>query len=324
MRPECSELPQGKVDPLVVDAALAAARVGLEHADAVERLRMRIDELEASRSEFLTTVERERRRLKIQLSSGLREPLVGLAALLAEASAELAHGDEGAARRLLMAARARLTVAHADLRLLARGVYPAVLSQSGLAVALRALAEEAEGRLRVVVSPSVEARRRSGVVEAAAYFIVATLPVMLAAGQRVVRVPTRLMADARRAGRDRGKSDPIDAEAVAWAALRHPDLPVASLDGASREVKLLSDFRRDLVRQRTQVCTRFAGTFTSWTRRCTSLPRPSPPLCGRPDRPRARPLRWCRSPAGPRAGGPLRRSQPADHWPASCRLWSGS
>jgi transposase len=182
-------------------------------------------------------------------------------------------------------------------------VYPAVLSQSGLAVALRALAEEAEGRLRVVVSPSVEARRRSGVVEAAAYFIVATLPVMLAAGQRVVRVPTRLMADARRAGRDRGKSDPIDAEAVVWATLRHPDLPVASLDGASREVKLLSDFRRDLVRQRTQVCTRFAGTFTSWTRRCTSLPRPSPPLCGRPDRPRARPLRWCRSPAGPRAVG---------------------
>jgi hypothetical protein len=47
-------------------------------------------------------------------------------------------------------------------------VYPAVLSQSGLAVALCALAEEAEGRLRVVVSPSVEARRRSGVVEAAA------------------------------------------------------------------------------------------------------------------------------------------------------------
>jgi len=132
-------------------------------------------------------------------------------------------------------------------------VSPAVLSQSGLGVALPAPAEEAEGRLRVVVSPSVEARRLSGVVEAAAYFIVATLPVMLAAGQRVVRVPTRLMADARRAGRDRGKSDPIDAEAVAWAALRHPDLPVASLDGASREVKLLSDFRRDLVRQRTSV-----------------------------------------------------------------------
>jgi transposase len=77
---------------------------------------------------------------------------------------------------------------------------------------------------------------------------------LLAAGQRVIRVPTRLMADARRAGRERGKSDPIDAEAVALAALRHPDLPVASLDGPAREVKLLSDYRRDLVRQRTQLC----------------------------------------------------------------------
>jgi len=77
---------------------------------------------------------------------------------------------------------------------------------------------------------------------------------LLAAGQHVVRVPTRLMAGARRAGRDRGKSDPIDAETLALAALRHPDLPVASLNGASREVKALSYFRRDLMRQRTQVC----------------------------------------------------------------------
>lgn len=63
---------------------------------------------------------------------------------------------------------------------------------------------------------------------------------LLRAGQRVVRVPTRLMAGARRGARTPGKSDPIDAEAVALAALRHPDLPVAELDGPAREVKLLS------------------------------------------------------------------------------------
>ena len=79
---------------------------------------------------------------------------------------------------------------------------------------------------------------------------------LLAAGQQVVRVPTRLMAAARRAGRRPGKSDPIDAEAVALAALRHPDLPVAELDGPTREVKLLVDYRRDLVRQRTRVANR--------------------------------------------------------------------
>jgi transposase len=79
---------------------------------------------------------------------------------------------------------------------------------------------------------------------------------LLAAGCRVVRVPTRLMATARRAGREPGKSDPIDAEAVALAALRHPDLPVAELDGPSRQVKLLSDHRHDLVVQRTRIASR--------------------------------------------------------------------
>jgi transposase len=76
---------------------------------------------------------------------------------------------------------------------------------------------------------------------------------LLSAGHRVVRVPTRLMADARRGGRRPGKSDPIDAEAVALAALRHPDLPVAELDGPTREVKLLVDHRRVLVAERTRI-----------------------------------------------------------------------
>lgn len=53
--------------------------------------------------------------------------------------------------------------------------------------------------------------------------------------------------------REPGKSDPIDAAAVAVAALRHPDLPRARLDGPAREVKLLSDYRRDLVVQRTRI-----------------------------------------------------------------------
>ena len=76
---------------------------------------------------------------------------------------------------------------------------------------------------------------------------------LLAAGEAVVRVPTRLMAGERRGGREQGKSDPIDALAVARAALREPDLPVAQLDGAARELKLLVDHREDLVRERTRM-----------------------------------------------------------------------
>jgi transposase len=74
---------------------------------------------------------------------------------------------------------------------------------------------------------------------------------LLNSGHSVVRVHTRLMAGARRSARERGKSDPIDAEAVARVALREPDLPKASLDGPSRDLKLLVDHRRTLVAQRT-------------------------------------------------------------------------
>jgi transposase len=53
---------------------------------------------------------------------------------------------------------------------------------------------------------------------------------MLAAGERIVRVPPKLMAHTRDSARTYGKSDPIDALAVARAALREPDLPTAHLD----------------------------------------------------------------------------------------------
>jgi transposase len=74
---------------------------------------------------------------------------------------------------------------------------------------------------------------------------------LLASGEEIVRVPPKLMAHARDAARTYGKSDPIDALAVARAAWREPDLPVARLDGASRDLRLLVDHREDLVRERT-------------------------------------------------------------------------
>lgn len=79
---------------------------------------------------------------------------------------------------------------------------------------------------------------------------------LLTAGQKVVRVPTKLMAQARASARTRGKSDPIDALAVARAFLREPDLPVASHDESSRELKLLVDRREVLVAQRTATINR--------------------------------------------------------------------
>ncbi|CAM3348213.1 IS110 family transposase [Mycobacterium intermedium] len=79
---------------------------------------------------------------------------------------------------------------------------------------------------------------------------------LLTRGQTVVRVPTKLMAQVRKSARRPGKSDPIDAEAVARAVLREPDLPAACHDEASRMLKLLTDRRDVLVGQRTSAINR--------------------------------------------------------------------
>lgn len=76
---------------------------------------------------------------------------------------------------------------------------------------------------------------------------------LLERGERVVRVPPKLMAGARDSAREPGKSDRIDAVAVARAAIREglETLPVAQLAGAELDIRLLVDHRERLVKQRT-------------------------------------------------------------------------
>ena len=76
---------------------------------------------------------------------------------------------------------------------------------------------------------------------------------LLEGGERVIRVPPKLMAGQRRTERTFGKSDSIDALAIARAALREPDLPVARLDGPEREIAILVNYRSSLVVERTRM-----------------------------------------------------------------------
>jgi len=75
---------------------------------------------------------------------------------------------------------------------------------------------------------------------------------LIGRGERVLRIPTHLSATARRSSRQRGKSDPIDATAVARVALQEglAAFPVAHLDGPELDLRLLVDHRERLVRQR--------------------------------------------------------------------------
>jgi transposase len=76
---------------------------------------------------------------------------------------------------------------------------------------------------------------------------------LVARSERVVRVPPKLMAGARRSARTAGKSDGVDALAVAHAALRQPELPQARLAGIERDIKQLLDHREDQVWERTRI-----------------------------------------------------------------------
>src|SRR5215213_8319892 len=76
------------------------------------------------------------------------------------------------------------------------------------------------------------------------------------AGECIVRVPPKLMAHVRDSARTYGKSDPIDALAVARAAQREPNLPTARLGGPDRELRLLVDHRESLVAERTRLICR--------------------------------------------------------------------
>lgn len=79
---------------------------------------------------------------------------------------------------------------------------------------------------------------------------------LLARSEIVLRVGTRLMAGTRKTARTYGKSDSIDALAVARTALREPNLPRATHEPKLRELKLLVDHREDLVTERTAVISR--------------------------------------------------------------------
>jgi transposase len=112
-----------------------------------------------------------------------------------------------------------------------------------------------------------------------------------------VRVPPHLMAGRRRGLRQAGKSDPIDALALARAALEEgvETLPVAMLDGPAREIKLLLDHREDLIAERTRIQNRLRWLLHDrWPE--LELPKASLDHLSRLDRLQGR-LARCQQPA---------------------------
>ncbi|MEO6221605.1 MAG: sensor domain-containing protein [Vicinamibacterales bacterium] len=134
-----------------------------------DELRRRVTDLASSRTRSMSAADQERRRLERDLHDGAQQRIVSLAMTLGLAQQKLATNPEQGAR-LVAEAHEEAKRALQDLRDLARGLHPAVLTDHGLEAALPALAARCPipARVDVAVSP-----RPAPAVESAAYFVVA-------------------------------------------------------------------------------------------------------------------------------------------------------
>jgi signal transduction histidine kinase len=153
----------------LVRAVGGAAALTLENERLDAELRARIEELRASRARIVQATDDERRRLERDLHDGAQQRLVALALNL-----KLAHGsfdkDPGGARELIDDAIQELTEATAELRELARGIHPAILTERGLDAAVSTLAGRATVPVEVRAVPE---ERLAAPIESTAYFVVA-------------------------------------------------------------------------------------------------------------------------------------------------------
>jgi PAS domain S-box-containing protein len=151
----------------VLDDAGRVVRIVAGGLDVTERKRQE-EELRASRARIVAAGDDERRRLERNLHDGAQQRLVSLALALRLAESKLGSDPDGAAA-VLSSAGEELAHALEELRELARGIHPAVLTDRGLNAALEGLA----ARTPLPVELSLLPERLPEPVEAAAYYVVA-------------------------------------------------------------------------------------------------------------------------------------------------------
>lgn len=147
-------------------AKLAYAMLG---PDKARRMAAKAQRLQASRARGVEAAEAERRRIEHDLHDGAQQRLVSVAMSLGRARSKL-DSEPAAARDLINEAHTDAKLAVAELRDLARGIYPAVLGDRGLDAALSALAAKCPVPVEVAVDDGLMAKRPPRAVESCAYF----------------------------------------------------------------------------------------------------------------------------------------------------------
>ena len=153
--------------PALLEAAGSAARLALENERLHAELRSQLVELRQSRARIVRAGDEERRRLERDLHDGAQQRLLGIGMALQLLKSRI--GESGEAAALLVETEVEVQDALKELRELARGIHPAVLTDQGLDSAIRTLAERAP----IPVHVSNTAVRLPLDVETAAYFVVA-------------------------------------------------------------------------------------------------------------------------------------------------------
>ena len=195
----------------------------------------RVEELTETRAEALEAHGAELRRIERDLHDGTQAQLVAAALRLGLADRRF-EGDPDASRALFLEAREGIEEALTQLRTVIRGIYPPILSDRGLAGALRALAagQPIPVEMDVEMDVEMEGGRVPAAVEAAAYFVVAEALTNIAkhSGARHGRVAVRREgAHLTISVRDDGKGGADPGRGSGLAGIRRR---VAALDGTAR------------------------------------------------------------------------------------------
>lgn len=167
-RPLATLVHDAALDPDLVRATAAAAGMALENERLHAELRAQLEELRASRERIVLAGDAERRRVERNLHDGAQQRLLALSLALHAARRQVGTGDLEQLADTLERGGQELACAIEELRELARGIHPTVLSDAGLAPAVAMAA----GRMPVPVTVTVEEERYPPAVEATAYFVI--------------------------------------------------------------------------------------------------------------------------------------------------------
>jgi signal transduction histidine kinase len=160
--------PSLRDEPELIEAAGAAARLALENARLEAELKAQLARVEESRARIVAAGDEQRRRIERDIHDGAQQRLVALALELRAAQKRLGGHVPPELEEVLADAVDELQLAVGELRELARGIHPAILTEEGLAAALESLADRTPLPVRVLAAPE---ERFPAPIEGAAYFV---------------------------------------------------------------------------------------------------------------------------------------------------------